>query len=174
MAVGKTKKGVYYFSVRIVDDNGKVKQKKVENSVWKTKKEAAIAEKKFLENPDNIPKINLRIKYKDLYQEYIENKSKLIKKRSLMTYQESHNYHILKYFGGVVVEDITSNDIRKWQRALLNTDYSNPYLKNIQVNFRAVLSWGVKHDYIEKNPFKIDYVKRSEVKKEMNFFTPEV
>jgi integrase len=173
MSVGKTKKGIYYFSVRYMDKDGKSIQKKEQNSIWKTKKEALLAEKRFLEKTGNPQEQYNRIKYKDLYKEYIENKARLIKKRSLMTYQEAHNYHILKYFGNVVVEDITSNDIRKWQRTLLNTDYSNPYLKNIQVNFRAVLSWGVKHDYIEKNPFKIDYVKRSEVKKEMNFFTPE-
>ncbi len=173
MSVGKTRKGVYYFSVRCVNEQGQVIQKKVQNSVWKTKKEALLAERKFLDSPDNVTRKRDKIKYKDLYNEFVENKSKLIKKRSLMSYQEAHNYHILKYFGDTVVENITSDDIRRWQRKLINKGYSNTYLKTIQVNFRRVLTWGIKHDYIDKNPFKIDYVKKSEVKKEMNFFTPE-
>ena len=137
-----------------MNEQGQVIQKKVQNSVWKTKKEALLAERKFLDSPDNVTRKRDKIKYKDLYNEFIENKSKLIKKRSLMSYQEAHNYHILKYFGDIVVENITSDDIRRWQRKLINKGYSNTYLKTIQVNIRRVLTWRIKHDYIDKNPFK--------------------
>lgn len=170
MAVGKNKHGRFYFSVWYTDVNGVYRQKKTESTIWRTKKEAKEAEDLFLKSfraPNN------RITYNELFDAFINNRNNRIKSRSMMTYKDVHSLHILPEFGKKQISNITKEQIRSWQKRLQYNGYSNDYLKTIQSNFRRVLNWGVNNDFIETNPFTIDYIKGSSSKKEMLFFTLE-
>lgn len=171
MSVRRARNGFLYFSVRITDRYGKQIHKKVQNSKWKTKKEAFEAEKVFLESLSTPTK---EISYKHLWEQFIQNRSSRIKARTSATYIDIQQYHILPEFATLLVSKISKNHIRKWQKELLSKGYSNSYMKNIQINFKRVLMWGENNDMIEKNPFTIDYVKHvDQRKKEIPFFTLE-
>jgi len=170
MSVGKNKHGRYYFSTWYTDANGRHRQKKVESTIWKSKKEAREAEDQFIKSY-RVP--NSKITYSELFDIYIQNRKSRVKSRSLMTYNDVHSHHILPEFGKKQISRITKEQIRAWQKRLLHYEYSNDYLKTIQSNFKRVLCWGVNNDYIDSNPFTIDYIKGSSPKKEMLFFTLE-
>ena len=171
MAIGKTKKGVYYFSIRVKDKYGKVVQKKVESKLWKTKKHVKEAMNKFLASLNDEP--DSEMIFDELFHKFIKEKSNGCKARTISTYDETYKYHIRKSFGNMVASKITTNDIINWQINLLRTDYKNSYLKTQQDIFKRILIWGVKHEYISDNPFKCSIAKKPEIKKEMKIFTPD-
>jgi len=65
MSVGKNPQGRFYYSIRYQDNDGKMKQKKVESTEWRTRKEALKAENEFLLSCGQL-KIK-DISYNDLY-----------------------------------------------------------------------------------------------------------
>lgn len=171
MSVDKNKQNRFYFSVRYTDNTGKVIQKKVENSAWKNKKEALQAEREFLLS---LVQPNIKdITYSDLYDYYLIDKKDRVKLRTLQTYKDAHEHHILPEFGNNLVSKISKNQIRSWQRQLLNKGYANAYLKTIQASFKRVLLWGERNDFIEKNPYTIENIRATTVKHTMQYFTPE-
>ena len=170
MSVNRQKDGTWYFSIRIVDDFGNIKQVKKQSKNWKLKRDAIEAERQFLNSHtfeiDNIT-------YNKLYSLFINYKSNKIKKRSILTYREVNERQIIPHFGDWQIKMITKESIRNWQQELLAKGYENSYIKTIQSNFKRVLNWGLNNDLIHKNPFTIEYIKRESVKREMNFFTLE-
>jgi integrase len=129
-----------------------------------------LAEREFLLSLEIAPE---KVLYEDLYTKFMNFKQSRIKGRSILTYRDVHEKHILPEFGSMVVSQISKDHIRRWQRKLLDQGYSNGYLKSIQANFKRVLAWGLNHDIIHKNPFTTEIVKRIERRKEMLFFTLE-
>lgn len=170
MAVNKNSDGIYYFSVRIQDSLGNVKQIKKQSIKWKKKKDAVEAEREFLNSVTFEP---ITITYSKLLELFLDFKSSRIKKRSLSTYLEVNRLHIIPYFGNMRISSISKDQIRAWQNELIAKGFSNAYLSKIQTNFKHVLLWGFNHDLINKNPFTIEYAKREAKKKEMLFFTKE-
>lgn len=168
MSVRKAKNGFFYFSVRLPDKNGVLRQKKVQNSNWKTKKEALEAERVFLNLNSQVIR---KMKYKDLFDLFIHNRETKLKERSIQTYKDVHRFHILPEFGNLLITNITKEQIRRWQKELVKKEYSDNYMKTIQTNFRRVLIWGVNNDYIDLNPFKIEYTHKNPAKPEMKYFT---
>lgn len=171
MSVGKNGNGVYYFTTRYFDSNGKRVQKKMENKRWKTKKEARDAEIAFLNSrkidPDSIS-------LDSLFERYMSNKKDRLKARSLLTVFEIYQKHIKAEFGTSRVSDITKQRIRVWQRYLIDKNYTNSYLKTIQAVLKRILVWGAMNDLIESNPFTIEFIRRSnEERVEISFYTLE-
>lgn len=171
MAINKTKEGIYYYSIRYKDKNGNVIQKKSQNSKWKTKREVREAINVFLDSINK--KESSKMSYNDLHCLFINEKSNVCKQRTITTYEEAHKYHISKFFGEMLISEITTEDIIRWQNNLLKTKYKNSYLKTLQDIFKRVLLWGIKNDYLKQNPYKCERAKRHEIKKEMDIFTPD-
>lgn len=171
MSVGKNPQGRFYFSVRYQDIDGKMKQKKVESTEWKTRREALKAENEFLLSCHQL-KID-DITYNELYELYISNRKSHIKERSIQTYVDANKYQIIPEFGTCLVSKISKDQIRRWQRKLLNNGFSNSYLMTVQSVFKRVLIWGERNDLIEKNPFTIEYTRINEPKSEMLYYTLE-
>ncbi len=170
--VRKNKEGVYYFYVRYTDNQGNLKQKYSKSKKWKTKKEALKAENDFLESvKKDIDLVFDNITLDKLYSIYFESKSHHLKKKSLYTLDHAYRRHISPKFGKQIINTITKQDIMIWQKHLLAKGFKNQYLEKIQANLRSILIFGVKYDYIEKNPFKIDFIKdKTETKKEMSYW----
>lgn len=171
MSVGKNNQGRYYYSVRYIDSDGRSKQKKVESTVWKTKREALKAENEFLLSLGQLQIDDLT--YVELYELYLSSRKNQIKERSIQTYMDAHDYQILPEFGKSLVSKITKDQIRRWQRSLVNKGYSNSYLVTVQAVFKRVLIWGERNDLIIKNPFTIEYSRLAKTRNEMNYFTLE-
>lgn len=169
--IGKNKQGIYYFSIYYKDSQGVRKQKKVENKEWKTKKEVQRQLDLFLISLNGKTE---KVTVGHLFELFIEHKKDKLKLKSIYSMKNVYKLHIKPIFENRVVDSLTNSDIIKWQRGLLNDGYRNKYLEMIQQLFRSALIYGVKYDYIEKNPFKIDSLRnRDEVKEEMLYWTIE-
>lgn len=171
MSVGKNGNGVYFFTTRYLNSDGKRVQKKVENRKWKTKKEARDAEIAFLDSlkvtPDSIT-------LDSLFDKYINNRADRLKARSLLTVSEIYKKHIQHEFGKISISAISKQQLRTWQRYLLDKNYTNSYLKTIQAVLKRILVWGAMNDLIESNPFTIEFIRRSnEVRVEIHYYTLE-
>ena len=171
MSVGKNNQKRYYYSVRYIDSDGRSKQKKVESTEWKTKREALRAENEFLLSLGQLHIDDLT--YNELYELYLSNRKNRVKDRTIQTYMDAHTYQILPEFGKSLISKITKDQIRRWQRSLVNKGYSNSYLITVQAVFKRVLIWGERNDLINKNPFTIEYSRLAKTKSEMNYFTLE-
>lgn len=169
--IGKNKQGVYFYSIYYKDSFGNRKQKKVENKEWKTKKEVKQAlELYLLQTKDDTSRITVD----QLYSLYITNRKDKLKLRSMYTRMKAYEKHIEPFFKGKVVSEINNSEILEWQRALVNQGYKNRYLETIQEILKSLFSFGVKYDYISRNPFKIETLKnRDEVKQEMRFWSSD-
>lgn len=167
--VGKTKDGVYYFFVRYKTIDGKIKQKRVQSREWKTKKEAQLAERSFLNNVSE-PSESLTVD--QLYEIYKREHGPMMKAKSLYTQNNTYTNHIKSHLGSVLVSKIDNRTISQWQQMLLKKGFSNRYLGKIQEYLRTILIYGEKHDLITKNPFKLDILQRkNEPKPDMQFWT---
>lgn len=167
--IGKTKDGIYFYSIYYKDAFGVRKQKKVQNSDWTTKKEARQAMELYLAKVDGDTS---RLTVEQLWQLYLENRKDHIKLKSLYTQTNTYEKHIRPFFEKRIVSEITHHDIMSWQRSLLTECYRNRYLEKIQELLRTIFNFGVKYSYIPRNPFTIDYLRnKDERKEEMSYWT---
>lgn len=169
--VGKTKDGIYYYSLRYIDAFGKEKRKFCQNAQWKTKKEALEALDQF-----RIQKTGIKtdITVNELFALYIDEKKHTLKQKSIYTFSSAYHLHIEPFFGKKIVHDISRRNILEWQKLLLTHDYKNRYILKIQEQFKTLILFGMKNDYISDNPFKVDYIKNvNERHQEMMFWTDE-
>lgn len=168
--IGKNKYGVWFYSIRYKDRNGKSVQKTVQNKSW-TKKDAIKAKDLFLLTvSSSTEKITMDQLY-SLYQEDRVGKAKL---KSQYTSDSAYNTNIKPYFGSMQVNKITSRDIVRWQHWLIQQRFRNSYIGALQQRLRAILNFGLRNEYIEKNPFRQHDIKdASQRKEEMHFWTIE-
>lgn len=160
--IGKTKDGVYFYSVRYTDQFGNRKQKTQQDKAWTTKKEARQAMEVFLASASNVnDKLTLDGLY-DVFERYQKGK---IKQRSVDTYAKFYKLYISSYLGKMLISKITPLDIRRWQSWLSEKSLKNNYSSSIQQFLRSLLNFAVKYDYLEKNPFKTSFVKNNLEKK---------
>ena len=169
--IGKTKDGVFFFSVRYTDQFGNKKQKYQQNNAWTTKKEARSAMETFL---SSVSKVDDKLTLDGLYGVFETYQKDKIKKRSLDTYAKFYSGYIQPYLGKMLISKITPLDIRRWQSWLVEKELKNNYSSSIQQFLRSLLNFAVKYDYLEKNPFKTSFVKNNlEKKTEIQIWTPE-
>lgn len=139
------------------------------------RKQAAEAERKAVLDAGSVSKLT----FKELSNIYFEHKSKEIKESSYRRLYNTAKNHIVPYFGDMVVNEISSNEIEKWQNDLLTKTfkgkpYSNNTLNDTQTLFRSILEWGYTYNYIDRNPFKTKNIQRkTEYKKSMVVWSKE-
>lgn len=164
----KNTKGIWYFSVRYKDLTGKVVQKTVQNKDW-GKKEAKAAEAAYLLELDHgIDKLTVN----QLADLYLQNRLHKVKLKSTYTMTSAYNLHIRKQLGDMVISKITPRQILAWQTNLLDHGYRNKYLVKIQEYLKTIFNFGVNYGYIERSPFRGEFVRNmNEEKEEMLYWT---
>lgn len=147
MAVYKNeKRGTYFCSFYYTDWTGKRKRKKKEG--FKRKKDAADFEREFLNKQSN----NTDINFENLVSIYLEDIKNKIR---ITTYNQKEfivNSKIVPYFKDLKINDITPNHIRKWQNEIIKNNYSDTYLKTINVQLSAIFNFAVKYYNLSSNP----------------------
>ncbi len=171
MAVFKDKNGTWNYEFTHIDSFGNVQRQHRRSIKWKLKRDAIAAmethKAKLSKDPTNLT-------YEILYKLYIEDRKERIKKKSIYNIDKLNDKHIMPYFGKVKMSKITPRMIQEWQSKLMNEGYSNKYLVKIQEQFRTVINFGIKYDYITYNPFKIELARvPSQHKKEIQFWTQD-
>lgn len=172
--IGKTKDGIYFYSVRYKDIRGNFKQKKVQNKEWTTKKEAKEAMERFLVGLTDAKIDTSTITMNALYETFVMFNAGKTKARTHITWDKIYTVHIKPDLGNHIVSKITPHHILLWQTKLLKKNYSDNYTKTIQVFCKSIFLFGVKYEYIQKNPFNQEYVRNNNVNKiEMTIWTTD-
>ena len=88
----------------------------------------------------------------ELYEEYMQAKKHEVRESSLNKKQCVLKTHVLKYFESTKLQKLTPPVLQKWKMDIEELGLSIRMRKNIYGNFRTMLNYGVKMEYIPKNP----------------------
>ena len=166
------KSGIKYsFTLRYKDIYGNTKQ--YTSKGYNTKKEAELEEAKFRIKIQEKKTTFTSITFKDVYQEYIEYKSKLVKLQTLNKIKELSKY--LEPIMNIKVNDLDLATYNKFNIYVDKEGYSVNHKNKILNLLKSLVNYSHKYyntsdtiltfieNYKEVNPFK----------KEMQFFTYE-
>lgn len=159
------KTGKYYAKFYYENWQGEKKQKLKRG--FTRQKDAKEFERKFLEqfakNPD--------ISFDALYQKYKDYITPQIRESTAYVRFRMLENHVLPFFKGKIVSDITPADVAAWQTEILNKGLSDSYIHQINIFLKAIFAYAVDYFGLISNPCKksIGSCKR----KKMTFWTPE-
>ena len=153
-------------------ENGIEKQKRLTG--FQTKKEAQDGYIKFINEAKLKEPIETteKLKFDRLFEEYKTFTKTRIKESSYCDLCSKCSIHILPYFKDTYVQDITPKILLDWQNNL-GTKYSFKHKICIRTYLNAILNYAEKYYNIPNNLKKVDSFRNLEVKKEMDFWTPE-
>lgn len=89
---------------------------------------------------------------KQLYDEYIAAKSAEVRQSTLSKSKSILTNHILPVFSAVPLTDLTTPALQEWKNTIAAKDIQIKMRQNTYKEFRALLNFGVKMDYLEQNP----------------------
>lgn len=122
-----------------------------------------------------VEKPSAKIAVQQLYEEYLRAKQHEIREVTYAKKKEVFEHHILPYFGKMKLDKLNVQTLQKWKESVEEQGYSIAMRKNMYKEFRAMLNFGVKMEYLPKNPLLQvgNFVAPMEDVKEMDFYTPE-
>lgn len=111
----------------------------------------------------------------ELYNQYITAKTHELRETSLKKTQGILTRHILPYLSDIKLDKLTPPVLQNWKQDIEKFNLSITMRKNIYKEFRAMLNFGVKLDYLPQNPLlKVGNFKAPlDNHKEMLFYTPD-
>ncbi len=87
-----------------------------------------------------------------LYDEYIRAKALDVRETSLDKSKRILSRYVLPTFGNTKLSNITPKQLQQWKEDIASTDLSLISQKNIFGEFRAMMNYALKLEYIPKNP----------------------
>lgn len=167
---GKQKYRVVYC---YTDNNGKYKN--IERTVYgkdeARQMESELQYKYTLEQPEKSMTVNA------LYKEYIKVKKHEVRESSFEKSKSVLKSYVLDTLGDNKIDKLTPKVLTDWKNHInsLENIKTIRMKKNIYSEFRAMLNFAVKMDYLSKNPLlKVGNFKAPmELKKEMDFYTAD-
>ena len=183
MAIRKELDGTYTVDVSFGSYNGKrerIRKKGIEKRKDAIKIEADIVKNHKKTNTFHSENLT----FKEIYLKYIEyckievNKGNL-RSTTINSKNSIFKYHILPFFEKIKVNNITKNDILKFQKVIYNkntirskTQLTNGTIRKIYKQLHAFFEYCVKEEYISNNPCnKVNNFKKE--KKEKEYITLE-
>lgn len=147
---GKTKDGKQQYRVRVTyrDNSGKFHQK--ERTAY-GKDEAVYIEMQMRNELANTS-LPTKKTIKQLYDEYIQNKRHEVRETSLAKTKQILETKVIPYFNNAKLNDLTNPALQKWKNNISGLNLAITTRHNIYGEFRAMLNYAVKMDYIPKNP----------------------
>lgn len=169
--IGKTKDGVFFYSVRYKDALGKLHQKYAQNKAWRTKKEAKQAADAFLLTATRQA---TGLTMDELFAHFIEDAERRLKPYTVYIYRNVYESNIREFFGNRVVAEITPAHITAWQGELMRSGYINSTMKNHQTILRMIFNHAVRNDMIASSPFRARAVSDKFARKApVEYWTPD-
>lgn len=113
----------------------------------------------------------------ELYNEYIKNKTHDVRETTLDKSKRILNGYILPYLKDVKITNLTIPVLQNWKTEISNQSLALRTKKNIFSEFRTLLNYAVRMEYIIKNPltiienFKDPYL--IEHTSSLKYYTPE-
>ena len=168
MAIYKDKqRGTWYVSLFYRDATGK-RLHKIKRG-FKTRKEAQVWEKGFLDGKDDIPEMS----FEEVTQLYFENMRSRLRKTTVQTKEYVIKGKILPFFKDKNIYEITPADVRDWQNNLLQRGYAETYLRTIQEQLTAIFNFAMRYYDLPKNPILAAGSIGKDKAKEMEIWTVE-
>ncbi len=153
MSVQKdSKTGKWLVQCRVTDWQGKVTHKKKRG--FDTKREALEWERQILSKA----KADIGMLFGDFIELYFEDMSHRLKATTLDNKHWVVDKKITPVFAKMPLNEITPNDVRKWQNKLTSyrdekgKPYSQTYLKTVNNQLTAIFNYAVKYYNLNENP----------------------
>lgn len=89
--------------------------------------------------------------FEEAYEEYLIYAQNRHKKQGFYTITKNFRLHILPYFRGKKLVEITKLDIINWQNNILSLDFSNNFNRNLYYEFSAFYRYCIYCDYVTEN-----------------------
>ena len=134
-----------------------------------TKKEAMIAEMKFLEGIDENVKSE-DITFEELAEEYLSWYQKRRKASSFTKISSIVRIHLIPKFDKTPILEIRPRDVTKYQDDIIDK-FAPSHVKKIHTTLSAVFKHAMKQEYITTNPASIVGNVDLEEEKHINFWT---
>lgn len=170
----KKKNGLLQYKVVVnyTDANGKYRQK---TKLVYGKDEANLAEFTLLNGIKTEP--NAAITLGHLYNEYIETKKHDVRETSLDKTKNVLEHHVLPYFEKIMLKNINVKALQKWKNIISELPLATTTKNNINKEFRALLNFGVRMEYMPNNPLiKLGTFKDDDFKSQadkLHYYTAE-
>lgn len=169
------KDGKQQYRVRInyIDSNGKSKQ--IDRVAYGSA-EAKDLERELSQEYKN-PTTSNRLTVQQLYDEYMANVKHDIRATSYATKQKTLDGKVLPYVKDIKLDKLTKQKIQDWKTEINKLDISVQTKRNAFREFRAMINYAIKMDYLAKNPltavgnFTDAYLERIDQK--LQYYTPE-
>lgn len=122
-----------------------------------------------------------KITLEELYNKYMMSKQHEVRESSYDKIQQMLTKYVLPTLGQYKLNKLSTIVLQEWKDYLSNLQLPNnkclsvSYMQNIYTMFTALLNYGVKMNYIDKNYLVIlgNFKNVGEVKKEMDYYTTE-
>lgn len=109
--------------------------------------------------------------FEEVYEKYLYYVEKRHKKQGFVTIYQTFSNHILPYFKGKNINELTKLDIIEWQNKILDKNFSNNFNAKLYYVFNNFIKYAVCCSYLSENiisqvgPFK----KKIEFKKHTTY-----
>ena len=174
---GKSKDGLQKYKVRVNfrSDSGEGKQltRVVYGSELAKDTERQLEEE--IRNKHISEVLISKMTVQKLFDEYTEIKQYEVRETTLDKIKRNFECYILPTFKNVRIDNITVNLLQTWKITLEKKGLSLNSKKQAFSDFRAMINYAIKMEYLHKNPLtKIGNFKdNSSVTQEMNFYTSQ-
>lgn len=171
----KSKDGKYQYKVVVnyTDSHGKYRQKtklvygSAEAKLMEIELAKSVEEKQF----------TAKMTVKQLYDEYMAKKKHEVRETTLAQTKSILEREILPIFKDTAIDKLNTSTLQRWKNDLAERDLALLTKQNIYKEFRAMLNYAVKMEYLPRNPihlisnFKEVYFEKPQDK--LHYYTPE-
>lgn len=114
-----------------------------------------------------------KITVKDLFDEYIKSKKHEVRESTLDTSKRTLKKYVVDLLGNTKLDKLKPPILQKWKQEIEEKNLSIKTRQNIYGEFRALLNYAVKIEYLPRNPLvKVGNFKSTlQPKKEMLYYT---
>ncbi len=148
MAYKDIEKNYWVGEIRVKDATGKVSKRKKRG--FKTKREALEWERQVKDV--SAPSVNIRLE--EFVEVYFNDKAGELKERSVHNKKYMIDKHIIPFFKGKKMNEISVHDLIEWQKYMQGKDYSESYLRMVSNQLTALFTHASKVYDLKVNPCK--------------------
>ena len=110
--------------------------------------------------------------FENAYKKYLELGTSHLKKQTLETFWKNFNLHVMPYFKGFDIFELTKLDYLKWKNTIISMNYSNSFNNNLYVCFNQFIQFCCDYLDLSCNYLKeIGNFKRKYELKKYDYYT---
>lgn len=170
---GEKKDGLQKYRIRVnyVDPSGKYRQ--IERTAYGMDEAKAV--ERQLQMQAESKKLTASMTVQQLYDEYMQAKKYEIRESTWDKSRRTLERYILPEVGHLRIDKLNVKTLQAWKMSVESQGLAIKTRKNIFSEFRAMLNYAVKMEYLPKNPLAIvgNFKDAYTIKKEMDYYTSD-